>query len=159
MTLYYYSYYFCRVDSINGKTNMKIRTLLVIAISLAFCSAALAQARATGHVLAEVVESADVSFTGETEFIISKKEKKFLSLGQLTLTSKPGLLCCYTISDAEVRDIRGENYQIPTRTTTADRIFSAGDNGVQSLEVSAYTGQLPTGINYSGNYSLILSYY
>lgn len=138
---------------------MKIRILLVVAIGLAFCSAALAQAQATGRVLAEVVESADVSFTGETEFIISKKERNQLSLGQLTLTSKPGLLCCYTISDAEVRDIRGENFQLPTMAAFSDRILPVSDNGVHSLEVTAYAEQLPSGTNYSGNYYLILSYY
>lgn len=73
---------------------MKIRILLVVAIGLAFCSAALAQAQATGRVLAEVVESADVSFTGETEFYNFQKRKKsaFTWTTYTHLKARPALL-------------------------------------------------------------------
>lgn len=117
------------------------------------------QVQVTGHVSAEVVEYTDASFNGTSQFQIDLHETSArVSLGNINISAKPGLLCNFSLESGIVKNNSGDEFIIQTLSNQTDGYITLDDTGIQELELSATANSLPLGDQYSGNYNIVFAY-
>jgi hypothetical protein len=139
---------------------MNSRTITTIILLLSISVAgAWGQVQVTGHVFAEVVESADASFNGETSYYINETESfNNLSVGNISISGKPQSLCSFTINQGVVRNNNGEEFALHTISDNAQGLLTTNEKGKRELAMSVKTDNLPKGDQYCGNYNITFAY-
>ena len=131
---------------------------LLFLLSLPF-SGAWGQVQVTGHISAEVVEYTDASFCGESQFQIDLHETSVqVNLGNINISAKPGLLCNFSLESGVVKNNSGDEFIMQTLSNQKDGFITINEAGIQELELSACTNNLPSGDHYSGNYNIVFAY-
>jgi hypothetical protein len=138
--------------------NSRTITILILLLSISVAGA-WGQVRVTGHVFAEVVESADASFNGETSFFLSETESNNnLSVGNISISGKPQSLCSFTINNGVVKNNNGEEFTLHTISDNAQGILTTTEQGKRELAMSVKADNLPKGDQYCGNYNITFAY-
>lgn len=139
---------------------MNSRTLTTLIFLLGISVAgAWGQVRVTGHVFAEVVESADASFIGETSFNLNEVESmNTISIGNISISGKPQSLCSFTINDGVVKNHNGEEFTLYTTSDSTQGLLTTNEKGKRELAMSVKADNLPKGDQYCGNYNITFAY-
>lgn len=139
---------------------MKIRLIIALSllIALPFCGA-WGQVHVTGHVSAEVVEFTDAGFIGESQFQLTQNETQgSLSLGNFNISSRPQLLCTFSMQPGIVKNDNGEEFIVHTNSNQTQGFLTTNEMGNQELALSANASNLPAGGQYSGKYNITFAY-
>lgn len=130
---------------------------LIVLLSLPVAEVC-AQVRVTGHVCAEVVEAADASYSGETRFMLAAENRTNVELGNIRIGGKPQSLCSFTLSQAVVRNIQGEEFSVHTISDNAQGFLTINEQGKRDLSLTVRADELPSGNQYSGSYNITFAY-
>lgn len=138
--------------------NSRTLTTLIFLLSISVAGA-MGQVRVTGHVSAEVVESANATFNGETSFHLNEVESmNNVSVGNISISGKPQSLCSFTINDGVVKNNHGEEFILHTISDNAQGLLTTNEKGKRELAMSVKTDTLPKGDQYCGNYNITFAY-
>lgn len=138
--------------------NSRTLTTLIFLLSISVAGA-MGQVRVTGHVSAEVVESANATFNGETSFQLNEVESmNNVSVGNISISGKPQSLCSFTINDGVVKNHNGEEFILHTISDNAQGLLTTNEKGKRELAMSVKTDNLPKGDQYCGNYNITFAY-
>jgi len=139
---------------------MSSRTITILILLLGISVAgAWGQVRVTGHVFAEVVETANATFNGETSFQLNEVESmNNVSVGNISISGKPQSLCSFTINDGVVKNHNGEEFILHTISDNAQGLLTTNEKGKRELAMSVKTDNLPKGDQYCGNYNITFAY-
>lgn len=116
------------------------------------------QARVTGHVSAEVVESVSATCSSTMCMSVNAGDLKQLDLGSFRISGQAQATCALVINNANVRNSRGETFTLQTTTTDDGMPLIADQNGVRSLNLIASSDETLVNDQYLGNYGVTFAY-